>query len=177
MRKSPAPFNFQGFSRETLAFLRENRRRNSKSWFEEHRHAYERHLLGPMRALAVDLTPLMAQIDPEIETRPHRVVSRIHRDTRFSKDKSLYKLSMWLAFKRPVERWHGLPAYYFELFPDGYRFGMGFYEISRDTMDKVRRAVREKPALVREELAVLRKLPGMHLAGESYKRPPCRRVR
>jgi uncharacterized protein (TIGR02453 family) len=168
--KKNAPLQFQGFSRETLKFLSEVHRRNSKPWFEEHRGDYERVLLGPMKALAMDLAPVILQIDPEIDTRPYRVVSRIHRDTRFSKNKSLYKKSMWLTFKRLTETWHDRPAYYFELFPEGYRYGMGFYLVSKETMDKIRETIKEKPALVRERLQTIKKLEGMHIEGQAYKR-------
>jgi uncharacterized protein (TIGR02453 family) len=164
------PPGFSGFSKETLDFLYQIRRHNSKPWFEEHRDAYERYLLYPLRRLAVALSSVVLQIDPEIETNPSRVVSRIYRDIRFSHDKSFYKKSMWLTFKRNIEAWQDSPVYYFELFPDSYRFGMGFYAITRETMGKIRLVIEKKPALFRRHLAVIKSIPGMTIEGRTYKR-------
>ena len=124
-----------------------------------------------LRSLAADLSSIITQIDPEIETNPLRVVSRIHRDTRFSHDKSLYKKSMWLTFKRHIEAWQDSPAFYFEISPDSYRFGMGYYAVSRETMDTIRLVIEKKPALIRREhLTVIKSIPGMAIEGETYKR-------
>jgi uncharacterized protein (TIGR02453 family) len=161
---------FSGFSKETLDFLFQVHERNSKAWFEEHREDYERHLLHPMRALAAELSGVITTIDPLLETDPLRVVSRIHRDIRFSRDKSFYKRAMWLTFKRRVEGWQDSPAFYFEVSPDGYRFGMGFYAVSRETMDLLRQCIEKKPTLIKKHLAAIGAIPGMTLAGEAYKR-------
>jgi len=161
---------FSGFSKETLEILYQVRQHNSKQWFEEHRNLYERYLLYPLRNLAAALSSVLLQIDPEIETNPLRVVSRIHRDTRFSHDKSLYKKSMWLTFKRHIETWQDSPVYYFEISPDSYRFGMGFYAISRETMDKIRLVIEKQTALFRRHLAIIKSIPGMAIEGQAYKR-------
>ena len=168
--RSDAESGFHGFSKETLKILREIRAHNSKPWFEAHRGDYEHCLLEPMYALVADLAGVMLRIDPELDIRPYRVASRIRRDTRFSHDKSLYKKSMWLTFKRPIENWQDSPAYYFEIFPDGYRYGMGFYAISRETLANIRGKIEERPDMVREVLQEALKVKGMELAGEEYKR-------
>lgn len=38
--------HFQGFSPETLKFLRALKANNNKAWFERHRKDYEKHVLG-----------------------------------------------------------------------------------------------------------------------------------
>jgi len=172
MTPSEAPNSsyFSGFSRKTLDFLEQVHRRNSRSWFEEHRDEYEQNLLYPFRSLAAALSSIITEIDPELETNPRRVVSRIHRDIRFSHDKSLYKKSMWLTFRRRIEGWQDSPAFYFEVTPEFYRFGMGYYVISRETMDRIRHIIETKERLFRRHLSALLAIPGMEVAGEAYKR-------
>ena len=43
------------FSREALDFLMENKLRDSKEWFREHRKDYDRLVLLPMRQLVLEL--------------------------------------------------------------------------------------------------------------------------
>ncbi len=93
--------------------------------FDEHRFIYERSLLTPFRALVDDLAPAMLKIDPLLETRPAigKTLSRIHRDTRFSHDKSLYRSRMWLTFKRSAKNWIDAPAYFLKSAPIPYAMG------------------------------------------------------
>ena len=163
---------FSGFNQKALDFLRDIRENNSKPWFEEHKGVYQEHLLEPMRELVRYMTGDMLAIDPDFEIRPavNRTISRIYRDTRFSKDKSLYKRSMWIVFKRPSKEWLDAPAYFFELFPDSYRYGMGMYSASRATMDSFREMIDAKPDDFRSAVAFYNNKQPFRLEGDTYKR-------
>ncbi len=115
---------FTGFSQRTLDFL-----------------------LKPLQDLVSDLSQTMLTIDPYFEVRPQvdKTISRIYRDTRFSHDKSLFKNNLWITFKRPVKPWQDKPAFYFEIFPDWYRYGMGYYGASKHIMDHFRNTIDENP--------------------------------
>jgi uncharacterized protein (TIGR02453 family) len=168
---------FAGLTPAVLKFLRDVRRHNSKPWFESHRDNYRRLLLEPFQALVADLSGIMLTIDPQFETRPAvtKTISRIHRDTRFSKDKSLYRDAVWLTFKRPGNTWQDAPAFFFEITPRFYRYGMGFYSASRATMNDLRRAIDDDPKAFQRVTAFLsRKGSRYTLYGDKYKRPlPC----
>jgi uncharacterized protein (TIGR02453 family) len=123
--------HFQGFSRKTFTFLRDLGHNNDKAWFETHRPVYEQHVLRPLRDLVSDLADFMLGIDLSFEVEPAvgKTISRIYRDTRFSKDKSPFRDHMWIAFKRSGQDWaHYIPTYYLEITPTSYRYGLGFYE-------------------------------------------------
>src|SRR5271157_2207894 len=100
---SARPTTFTGFSAKSPAFLKELKEHNDKMWFEAHRHKYEECLLGPMRRLVSDLGEFTLSIDPLLEIRPvvNKTISRIYRDTRFSRNKLPCKTTMWITFKRP----------------------------------------------------------------------------
>ena len=87
-------------SRETLDFLAENRMRNDKTWFRENKERYEKLVKQPLLELAVQLAPVMEEIDPLMVIRPQSAVSRIYRDTRYSKDKTIFRDVMWVSFQR-----------------------------------------------------------------------------
>jgi len=161
---------FAGFTPETLGFLCELAGNNSKGWFEAHRQEYEESLLVPLKLLAAELGEFLLGVDPDLITAPTRVVSRIHRDTRFSRDKSPYKTRMWLTFRRQLPDWADSPCWFLEVAADSYRYGMGFYGASRQTMDRLREAMEQHPKAFREAVEVVEELEDCELEGEEYRR-------
>jgi uncharacterized protein (TIGR02453 family) len=163
---------FNGFSEQTLEFLQTNKQQNSKSWFVENKHLYEKVLLEPLKSLVSELSDLMTSIDPLFETKPaiNKTISKIYRDTRFSKDKSLFKQVMWIVFKRADKEWKDAPCYFFEISPTGYRHGMGYYSASRSTMDSLRAVIDENPVEFLKAISFLKNQNIYQLEGDKYKR-------
>ena len=106
---------FQGFSRKAFKFLKDLKANNDKRWFEAHRADYEQYLLQPLRDLVTDISDFMLGIDLSFEVAPtvNKTISRIYRDTRFSKDKSPFRDCMWIVFKRPAKNWSNWSIGYF----------------------------------------------------------------
>jgi uncharacterized protein (TIGR02453 family) len=90
--------SFGGFSPRALDFLRRLERNNRRDWFERHRAVYETEVRDPMRALVEEMDIRLARLAPELTGDPKRSVFRIHRDVRFSSDKSPYKTNAACQF-------------------------------------------------------------------------------
>jgi uncharacterized protein (TIGR02453 family) len=171
---------FRGFTPEAITFLRDIGANNNKPWFEANKPRYREYLLEPFQELVGDLSGFMFAIDPYFVTTPavnsraRATISRIYRDTRFSKDKSLYRNNIWLTFKRSSQEWKEAPAFYFELAPEGYRYGMGFYSASKTVMDRFRDALTQKPEAFLKVIAFYQAPNPFSLEGEKYQRqaPP-----
>ncbi|HEY6871510.1 MAG TPA: DUF2461 domain-containing protein [Geobacteraceae bacterium] len=163
--------SFTGFTPNALEFLCALAANNRKEWFEAHKDEYRQCLLEPLQQLVAALAGPLTAIDSDLVVEPRRVVSRIHRDTRFSRDKSPYKTTMWLTFKRQVMEWRDTPCYFFELTADSYRFGMGYYGASKETMDRLRETIERKPAQFRQAVAFLGEQDTFVLEGGMYQRP------
>jgi uncharacterized protein (TIGR02453 family) len=161
----PLPF----FTPRTTAFLKGLRAHNSKAWFEPHRHEYETDLLEPLKRLAAELAPLMVSLDVSFEVTPAKTISRIYRDIRFTKDKSPYRDNAWLTWKGSSQEWQDRPVFFFEITPELYRWGMGFYNASRPTMDKIRHRMETHPLEWIQYLSIFYKL-GITVEGEDYKK-------
>lgn len=161
---------FSGFDDDAFIFLKDVQQHNSKEWFEEHRGVYEDRLLAPFRSLVETLGVSIKQIDEFIETRSAigKTISHLRRDTRFSHDKSLYRSNMWLTFKRPKKNWTDAPAYFFELGPDWWRYGLGYYSASSTTMGLFRERLLEFPHEFQQAVRAIPK--GFDVHAESYKR-------
>ena len=131
------------FSDKTIDFLFENRVVDNKTWFLEHRSEYESLVLEPLRELVTALTPAMLSIDPLLICDPKvgRSISRIYRDTRFSHDKSIFRDVMWCVFIRDKKLYGGLPGFWFEFSPKGFRYGCGYYQASSEVMDAMRKMI------------------------------------
>ncbi|MEW6182629.1 MAG: DUF2461 domain-containing protein [Bacillota bacterium] len=165
---------FNGFLPETAEFLNDLRANNNKPWFEAHRQDYQEYLIRPLQDLVADLGGFMYAIDPLFELTPavNKTISRIYRDTRFSRDKSPYKSAMWITFKRPGKDWKDAPAYFLEISPESYRYGMGFYGASKETMDGLRKVIDEQPDRLEKATDFYPKQQEFVIEGETYKKAP-----
>ena len=163
---------FYGFYPETLQFFKDLADNNNKQWFDAHRSEYEEFVLDPFRFLVSELAPFMSSIDPHFEVTPavSKTISRIYRDTRFSKDKSPFRPNMWIVFKRPGRDWHDAPGYFFELFPDWYRYGMGYYAASSKTMAAFRKAIDDNVYKFLEVISFFHETDTYRLEGDDYKK-------
>ena len=91
------------FTRETFRFFKDLGRHNRKEWMDANRDRYQAALIQPFRRLLEELAPLVLEIDSRFDTsgRIGANFSRINRDIRFAKDKTLYKTHMYLKVSVP----------------------------------------------------------------------------
>ncbi|GAB6011343.1 DUF2461 domain-containing protein [Viscerimonas tarda] len=162
---------FKGFTPATIQFFKDLEANNYKEWFEEHRGVYEKELLNPFKQLVTALSPVMYNIDPRFELRPHRVLSRIYRDIRFSKNKSPYKNHMWMTFQAPVQAWENYPGFFMELSAEGYNYGMGLYMAKKKVMDDFRDRLEYDAAEFEKNTQKNVLERGFQICGEDYKKP------
>lgn len=92
------PGDFTGFRPEALQFLADLAMHNDRAWFTPRKGEFERLLKEPMEALCVALTASFRKHGVPLTADPKKSPFRIHRDTRFSKDKSPYKLAHSAGF-------------------------------------------------------------------------------
>lgn len=141
---------FQGFPQSGLEFFMAIRFNNNRDFFQSNHSWYEESVRTPARLLAAELAETVRAIDQDLETRPEKVVSRINRDIRFSKDKSPYRDYIWLAFRRPGADRRTTMGMYFDISDAGASYGMGFYDENRPLMNALRRRILTEPERVLE---------------------------
>lgn len=160
---------FEGFNEDTYKFLVELAFNNNKEFFDANRGRYKKNVQEPLRALAEELLPLALLIDPAFDTRMSTIISRIHRDTRFTKEKHPYRDHAWLAFRRPGKRLSESFLIYVEIGPRGYGYGLGMHESNQLLMTEVRKRILADPSGFLS-LAQAPSLSNYSLEGELYKR-------
>ncbi|WP_346927469.1 TIGR02453 family protein [uncultured Arthrobacter sp.] len=141
---------FAGFRPRALSFLRQLKRHNTRPWFEANRAVYESDLREPMRALVEEVDVALATVAPEIIGDPRRSMFRIHRDVRFSKDKSPYKTNAAVWFFHAdagkgvgSEANGGGAGFYFQLAPDECFLGGGIWMPPRPALARIRERLAE----------------------------------
>jgi uncharacterized protein (TIGR02453 family) len=140
------------FPPAALTFLRQLRRNNRREWFTERKARFEELLMVPMREFVEEMDVRLAHLAPEIGGSPKRSIFRIHRDVRFSRDKSPYKthVACWftaLAAGHGVgSETHGAGAgFYFHLEPGASLVAGGIWMPPRDSLQRIREAIAEAP--------------------------------
>lgn len=81
---------FTGFADRDARFFKALAKHQDRDWFAAHRDEYEQGWLAPMKQLLAEVRTKLAPRYAHEEIAPPKVF-RIHRDVRFSKDKSPYK--------------------------------------------------------------------------------------
>jgi uncharacterized protein (TIGR02453 family) len=144
--------DFRGFRPGAIGFLRRLARNNTREWFERHRAEYETGVRAPMRALVEEMDVRLARFAPELCGDPRRSIFRIHRDVRFSADKSPYKTNAACQFfHHDAGRGAGQDAegagagLYFQLAHEECFVAGGLWMPARPTLDRIREAIAEAP--------------------------------
>ena len=136
---------FKGIDPDGIMLLAENRFNDSKIFYDEHKAEIKNKVILPLYDLINDLTPLLSKTDDKMNLIPSKMVSRIRRDTRFSKDKMMYRENLWIMFMRNKHEWKYLqPCMWFEFTPAGYNYGVGLFNCEPKAMQCFRKHLDEK---------------------------------
>lgn len=119
--------DFKGFNKDALFLLQLNRFNDSKDFYESVKEEIKQGAIVPMRLLASDLSDDLYKIDPMMNLIPTKMVSRVRRDTRRSKNKEMYRENVWVMFMRDKHQFTYQPCMWFEFRPDSYSYGVGIY--------------------------------------------------
>lgn len=157
------------FSKKTIDFLIENRLNDSKVWYKEHKEDYKKYVAEPFSDFITSLQPTINQIDSEIICNPKHF-SRLYRDARFSKSGSIFRDNMWCSFERKTEQFKSIPSFYFEISPNGFDYGCGYYKASTATMNVLREFILKDDKAFQESINAYESQTTFQLAGDLYKK-------
>jgi hypothetical protein len=117
------------FTRETFRFFKDLGRNNTKAWMDANRERYQASIVQPFRRLLEELSQDVLELDSrfDVSGRTGPNFSRINRDIRFAKDKTPYKIQMYLKFAVPVPDNGETGQLYVGLSPDTVTAGFRIY--------------------------------------------------
>lgn len=125
-RATATAASFAGFPSEATEFYRRLAADNSRAFWDANKTTYETAVKGPMESLCAELEDEFGRFH----------LFRPHRDVRFSKDKSPFKLG-----QGAVTEGEGGEAFYVHIDGDGLFVASGYYRMARDQLARFRAAV------------------------------------
>ncbi len=112
--------------KNVIPFLEELSKNNSREWFHDNKGRYSV-ARKEFESFVAALIPRLAEIDPELTgLDPKQCIFRIHRDVRFSPDKSPYKTNMGAAMGRGGRK-SPYASYYIHIEPGNSFAGGGIW--------------------------------------------------
>jgi len=159
---------FSGFTPETIDFMWNLRLNNHRTWFEANKERFLQDFQSPMKALAQEV---FEQIKTDYSGHGfiHKV-SRIYRDARRVRDGEPYRCNLWFSIERPSEEWTSTPVFWFELSPEEWSYGLGYYQARPITMAKFRARIDRDPRKFEKFIVPIEKQDEFILDGDEYKR-------
>jgi len=163
------------FTPETFRFLTELALNNSWSWFEANKSRYEALVREPALAFIRGAQPHLRKISSHLVASDRKVggsLMRIHRDVRFSRDKSPYKTNVGIQFRHEVGKDVHAPGLYVHIAPDECFLGAGVWHPDAKALGAIRRQIAEYPAQWKRASQGKRFAGEFALSGSSLTRSP-----
>jgi uncharacterized protein (TIGR02453 family) len=152
---------------DLFGFLKDLRSHNDREWFNAHKERFEQSVKTPLEELIGALAPKLPA--------PYRAggkLSRIYRDTRFSKDKSPYKTEMFLHFTHGKGREGATPAFYVHVEPGHTMAGGGVWQPEPKALKAIRDRIIDEPSDWKRAKTGGDLRGACTMSGESLKRVP-----
>jgi uncharacterized protein (TIGR02453 family) len=167
---------FGGFPEEAFNFLRDLELNNNREWFESNRSVFEDRVLRPAQDFVVEMGKRLKTISPRVSAIPliDKSIFRIYRDTRFSSDKTPYKIHIGMLFWEGPRKKLENPNYYVQLNKSSIFVGAGEYRFPSDLLGSYRDSVvhPKRGAELRRILDRITVNPSYKIGGGHYKKVP-----
>jgi len=167
---------FNGFCNEGVQLLVDLKDNNDRKWFDSHRSTFETGLFDPARSFVTAVGEELKKKVPGINADPRRdrSIFRIHRDTRFSKDKSPYKTHLGILFWEGKGKKMECSGFYFHLEPPELSLYAGMHRFPSPTLKEYRNAVVDPVAgkKLQKAIRTVTESGPYRIGGLYYKRVP-----
>jgi uncharacterized protein (TIGR02453 family) len=163
------------FSPELFSFLGELAANNDRTWFAANKQRYEEHVRQPALDFITDMAERLDEVSSHFVADARTVggsLFRIHRDTRFAKDKTPYKTNTGIHFRHENAKDAHAPGFYLHLEPRNCFFGAGIWHPETKAAYRIREHMADHPEAWLEATQSKTFATTYTLVGDSLKRPP-----
>jgi uncharacterized protein (TIGR02453 family) len=163
------------FTPATFAFLRDLAENNDREWFNANKDRYVENVQEPALEFIIDSAPYLEKISPHFRADARTVggsLFRIHRDTRFSKDKTPYKTNTGVQFRHELAKDAHAPGFYLHIQPGECFVGVGLWRPETKVAYAIRETIADDPAAWKRASRGKKFTATYTLGGDSLTRPP-----
>lgn len=163
------------FTSQGMSFLKQLEQNNERDWFHEHKSEYEDLIRTPALNFIDDMENDLAHLSPHFLAIAKKVggsLMRVHRDVRFSKDKSPYKTNIGIQFRHEMGKDVHAPGFYVHIEPSECFVGVGIWRPDSNTLGKIRDAIIERDTFWLAAINDKKFKKSYELSGESLKTAP-----
>jgi uncharacterized protein (TIGR02453 family) len=163
------------FTQRFFEFFEELSRNNNRDWFAQNKPRYERAVCEPMLAFIADFAPRLRKISARYVADPRPAggsMMRIHRNLRFSRDKTPYHTNMAAALSHRDGKHFDSPSFYLSLSPAEAFAAVGVWHPQADSLAKIRDEIVAHPAKWKSAVNDRKFRARFDLAGDMLSRPP-----
>ncbi len=129
------------FTKEFQTFFKELEKNNNREWFHANKKRYEAYVKKPFEEFIALMIDKLQAFDPAIVITPKDAIFRIHRDVRFSKDKSPYKVQVSAIISKGGRKDMSTPGIYLELNHEKFGIYSGAYMPDKHQLQGIREAI------------------------------------
>ena len=129
------------FTKELAAFLKNLEKNNNRDWFDANKPTYESAVKDPFYRFVSDWLELIHKEFPLIHLDPKEAIFRIHKDVRFSKDKTPYKTQVSALVTEKGRKGMDLPGFYLEITAKGAALYSGMYMPNAKQLQALRKHI------------------------------------
>ncbi len=141
---------------------------NNRDWFTAHKEEYLQHLYQPTMALGQEAYEKFMDKFPKLGLNLH--VCRIYRDARRLHGQGPYKDHLWLTIRPDNDIWSQQPVFWFEITPEEWSYGVGFWNAGAQTMAAMRRDIDQNPKRLEKLVRRMQKDGRFSVQGTDYAR-------
>ncbi len=163
------------FTPATFKFLRDLAGNNDRAWFNENKSRYIDTVQEPALEFIDDFRPRLKKMSPHFRADAKTVggsLFRIHRDTRFAKDKTPYKENTGVQFRHEMAKDAHAPGFYLHIQPGECFVGVGLWRPETKVAYEIRQSIVDDRAAWKRASRGKRFSATYSLGGESLMRPP-----
>ncbi len=147
------------FTRDTVKYFARLEKNNNREWFDAHRDELEQNVMEPARVFVTVMGDTLRDIAPDIQAIPavDKSIFRLHRDVRFSKNKTPYKTNLGIFLWEGPAKKMECSGFYIGIEPKLFFVGLGMYMFTPEQI-KIFREAAYNPNNAEELIKILEQL-------------------
>ncbi|MCK8523105.1 DUF2461 domain-containing protein [Aquimarina sp. D1M17] len=139
----------QYFTNDFIDFFKALSSNNHKEWFHANKKRYELSIKQPFTLFVEAMIKEIQKEDQGLTVAPKDCILRIHRDVRFSKDKSPYNLHYTAFISNGGRKDKSIPGIFIRFSPEMIGIMGGCFGPSKEQLAKIRTTIAKEPKVFR----------------------------